>query len=544
MNCTVRSASTGNALSDAHSFSFASVAALYEGLDPARLETYRMRAQLLTDSHSVAHRAALVAGLRPYLQQHGASEASLQALERLAAPDALAVVTGQQAGLFTGPLYAVHKALTAIGVARRLEQFLSRPVVPVFWIASEDHDWHEVNHAWLLDAEDRPARVALNLQPPHHQMVGRTPLPAAEIRRVLGEAWRIVPDGVGKRDAFDLLETAAVPDGSLADWFAGLMLRWFAEDGLVVLDPCLPEVRALVRPVWTHALAHVDEVQAALEEAYQAVEAAGHAPQVVRDPLHTTVFYVQDGRRYVLERAGEGRLRARGLGLEAPVREWIARAEAEPAAFSSNVLLRPVVQDTLLPTLAYVGGPAEIAYHALARGVFRAHGRTLVPLIHRQRMVLYPPHLQRLLKQHDLTPEALERPVDWEQRLAAEAGGDVLAQEFAEYRQSAIRRWEAWAAAHADLGPQVMAMARRHAETEAASLLRLERKVRRLLLQRQAARLAQLQRIDGWLWTGGQAQERRLSPVSVCSACGMSWLREAPRWGDVEHPAPIFHLML
>jgi uncharacterized protein YllA (UPF0747 family) len=145
---------------------------------------------MLERTHTLAHRAALVDALRPYLERMDAPPASLAALERLRDVRAVAVVTGQQAGLFTGPLYTLYKAMTVLGLARRLEADLGRPVVPVFWIASEDHDWDEVNHAWILDRAGELARIRLTLQPAEHQMVGHIPLPAETAQQALRDAGR------------------------------------------------------------------------------------------------------------------------------------------------------------------------------------------------------------------------------------------------------------------------------------------------------------------------------------------------------------------
>ncbi|MCL6637280.1 MAG: bacillithiol biosynthesis cysteine-adding enzyme BshC, partial [Alicyclobacillus sp.] len=136
-------------LTDWHGQEFARVAHLYDGQDPRRLETYQQRAASVLPRFTAGHRAQLVATLRAHMTALGAPAAALAQADRLLDPESVAVVTGQQAGLFTGPLYTVYKALTALGLARRLEAELGRPVVPVFWIAAEDHDWAEVDHVYV-----------------------------------------------------------------------------------------------------------------------------------------------------------------------------------------------------------------------------------------------------------------------------------------------------------------------------------------------------------------------------------------------------------
>lgn len=535
---------TGNALADVHATAFSSVASLYDGQDPSRLDTYRARADLAASSMSLQHRTALVAALRPYLAEVGASDASFQALDSLLHPQSVAVVTGQQAGLFTGPLYSVYKALTAIGLAERLERELRRPVVPVFWVASEDHDWAEVNHAYVLDAQHVVQRVRLNGDPPLHQMVYHWPLSEANVNAAVRDLYALLPADEAREDMVSSLRNAWHAGDSLATWFARILSNLVGDRGLVMLDPCLPALRDLARPVWTTALQAANGVSAALDAAYAAVEASGFQPAVIRDTANTTLFYVEDGKRYVLERAGEHVLRARGLGREASVEEWLALANERPTSFSSNVLLRPVVQDTLLPTVAYVGGAAEISYHALARAVFHVHGRTLPPLVMRQRMTIYPPQVRRHMSTWQLTPAVLRQPTDLIQRFLHGEGLDAMEQSLTDLGAATEQLWAAWAAQFDYLGPQVATMVRAQVDREATWISRMEHKGKQLVLQRHEAQVRQLQQIERWLWTDGHLQERRLSPPTLWSRFGAALFRQLPAWSAFEQPGASYDVIL
>lgn len=539
----MRTEPTGNRLADLHATAFAEVAHLYDDEDPTLFATYRDRAEVVAQECSSSHRTRLVDVLRTYMIGLHASESALAALERLRDHRAVAVVTGQQAGLFGGPLLTVYKALSAVGLARRLEQELGRPVVPVFWIASEDHDWAEVNHAYVLNDEDEVCRLALPTAPDAHTMVFHHPLVHDDVDFMIREAFLQLPEGPAKAEILRMFRDSWESGDSLSTWFGRVMATLFRDQGLVILDPCLPGLRDLVRPVWETALGHVESVQAGLETAYQEVERLGIEPAVIRDRDNSTLFHVVDGKRYVLEKDGPGRLRLRGLGVSKTVAEWQEIARLDPTRFSSNVLLRPVVQDTLLPTLAYIGGPAEIAYHALSRAVFHAHGRKLPPLLLRQRITWYPADVFRNLTKWQVSQAELERPTDLITPRLGALGFASVEEEFERLRVATEQRWEDFAARIRNLGPQVSSMARAQAEREKAGIAKLQRKTQRLFEQRNEATIGQLRNIERWLWTDGHLQERRLCPLNFLSAQGLSWINQLPAWGDYDAPASVYHVV-
>lgn len=542
MKWYLREERTGNPLTDLHQFDFGQVSSLFDGQDPSEATTYSTRANTVVSSFTPTHRDELVGTLRVYMEELGASSTSLQLLDKLRDSRSVAVVTGQQAGLFGGPLYTLYKAMSAIGMAKRLEARLERPVVPVFWIASEDHDWGEVDHAYLLDPTDDVQRLKLKHTPEPHQMVFATQLNEAAVQDVIQHAQQTLPDGPEKQRVIQTMTDTFAPGMSMATWFAKILVKMVEPHGMVFLDPCLPGLRQLVLPVWQNALRNHEEVGVSLAAAYEEVQARGFTPAVVRDESNTTLFYVEHGKRFVLERTGHDTLRARGHGLEQSVDEWLCMAEANPSSFSSNVLLRPVVQDTLLPTVAYVGGPAEIAYHSLSRGVFHAHGRTLPPLFHRDRVLLIPPSVQRAMVKWGVGNVHATKVQNVTQTALRDLGGRELELEFGRMVESVMTRWRAWESTVTHLGPQVSAMAEAQAQREVAGLQRLQEKTMRLLALQHDAEVKQLRHIERWLWTDGYPQERRLCPLNVWSKYGLTWLTGLPFWGDFEAPSGVHHV--
>lgn len=542
MKWNMREVRSGNPLTDVHANDFSKVAELYDGQNPANLATYQNRAKAVLPQFTAQHREQLVTTLSAYMKRLGSSEQSFAQLERLLDPTSVAVVTGQQAGLFGGPLFSIYKALTAVGLAQRLERDLGHPVVPVFWIASEDHDWGEVNHAFVLDefSDVRKLQIEARAQP--HEMVYHTQLTTESVDAVLQRAQATIPDGIGKMEMLEFLRRAWEPGESLADWFGRVMAHLMNRHGLILLDPCLEGLRGLVGSVWERALLKRYEVQSHLSDVYQQLQAVGYSPTVLRDETNATLFYVEDGRRYVLEISGESTLRVRGLGIEKSVQDWVELARTQPTSFSSNVLLRPVVQDVLLPTLAYVGGPAEVAYFPLSRGVFHAHERVLPPVLLRQRVRLFTPTVLRNLKKWDLSLADVATPRDFVAEFLQEEGIETIDAHFASRVEEREREWSDWRASFAHLGPQIEPMAKASYEEERHRLHRLRRKTRRLFEQTRAAQVGQLRQIERWLWTDGHEQERRLCPLSVWAEVGSDCLRDLPAHGDYTEQAPFYEV--
>lgn len=303
---------------------------------------------------SPERRVALVQALRA---QNGPSEL----LDRLAQPGTVAVVTGQQVGLFSGPAYTIYKALTAVKIARELTAG-GLPAVPVFWLATEDHDFPEVNQCWTFGEAHRPVKIAVRDVPA--DIAGR-PVGEVRIGRYPTEALRqsLAPFPFGEEVA-GLVEQSYADGASFGAAFGALLRRLLPSHELLHIDPMAPAVRELAAPALRAALSQAPELNQALLERNAELTAAGYHAQVHVEETTSLVFLLEDGRRIALKRKG-GEYTANG-------RRFSTEELAERAAsLSPNALLRPVAQDSILPTVAYVGGPAELAYLAQSQVIYR-----------------------------------------------------------------------------------------------------------------------------------------------------------------------------
>jgi bacillithiol synthase len=333
-------------------------------------------------------------------------------LGRLAQPGSTVVVTGQQTGLFLGPLYTLHKAATAVARARWLSERTRRPCVPLFWLQTEDHDWEEVARAELLLPG---GRKALQL-----------PAETAEQARV-SMAQRALPAEVDHLTAAltDLLD--ASPHGpAVASLlarhyrqgrtpgaaFAGVLAELFADEGLLVLDPRTPAMARLALPMLHRAIEEQRAIAAALVRRAEALAKHGFTEQVHTRPDASLAFFHPRGLagpRYRLQCAGTGFCTPQG---EVSRAELFKCLETDPLCFSTSALLRPLVQDTLLPTAAFIGGPAECAYFAQLPPLYELFGLELPMVAPRARFRLLDERTRRLLERLGLRPEDTERPHD------------------------------------------------------------------------------------------------------------------------------------
>jgi len=322
----------------------------------------------------------------------GASQETLDNIARLRA-GASVIVTGQQVTLFGGPLFSLYKALTAIKLATEFTQS-GVDCVPVFWLATEDHDLEEVNHVTLLAADHTLKPFATTARGKENGPVGHIRFDA-DMDALVGQA----TEALGDSEITGFLRESYRSGESFGSAFGKLFSRFFKHSGVILLDACDPGLHQIAESVYRAAVVGAADLDEALLRRNQQLESAGYHVQVHVTPESTLLFAMHDGARVPVHRAN-GNFEIAGQKLSQP--ELVARISAEPQHFSANVLLRPVVQDYLLPTLAYVGGPAEVAYFAQASVVYEELLGRVTPVLPRFAATLVEPRIKRLLDRYHI----------------------------------------------------------------------------------------------------------------------------------------------
>jgi bacillithiol biosynthesis cysteine-adding enzyme BshC len=339
-------------------------------------------------------RKAIAAVLRRQNAMYGGDPETLRRIDELEQEDSVAVVTGQQVGLFTGPLYTIYKASTAVSICEELKR-RGIGAVPVFWMETEDHDLQEIARRTVLDLSSSVKvidyRNALFDEVQTQRPVGSLRFPEG-IRQAVKDYLGYIPDSSWKSQVQSQLESACKPGTSLALSFAQLMMQILHGSGLILYDPQDAESKQLASAVFRKALGEADAMRAALVRRSQELNAAGFHAQVSVSENSTLLFFFADGVRFALER------RNSGFGLKHGDRtfdldELLNCTLQTPEKLSPNVLLRPLVQDHLLPTVAYVGGSSELAYFAQIEVLYALLDRPMPVIWPRSSLTLLEPEI-------------------------------------------------------------------------------------------------------------------------------------------------------
>lgn len=384
-----------------YAFRFASVASFFAG-DPASRDAWAGAIDR-TQAHP-RRREALVHVLRAQQLRREAPAAARASADRLADARSVAVVTGQQAGLFGGPLYTVLKAITAIRLAAQVEREHGVPAVPIFWVEAEDHDWDEVASAVVLDGKDRPVTVTL----PKPADAGETSVARVTLTPDIDEAIAALTAALAPTEftatLVEGLRHAYRPGVGMADAFARWIERLLGPSGLVVYDCADPAAKPLAAPVFVAELSHPGTTSRLAASAGAALESRGYHAQVATSPEGVALFQLEP-RRAGIKRAGADFLvDDHTISAHALIDE----AQRHPERFSPNVLLRPIVQDTIFPTLAYVAGPSELAYFGQLKEVYAHFGMPMPLLVPRATATLLDSASTRFLARYDVAFESLQ----------------------------------------------------------------------------------------------------------------------------------------
>jgi bacillithiol biosynthesis cysteine-adding enzyme BshC len=469
----------------------------------------------------------LVAVLRAQQASLTGSPAVAAHLDALGAGNTAVVATGQQVGLFLGPLYGFYKAAAAVAVARALAAESGVRCVPLFWLQTEDHDFAEIAAATVADRDGKPRRLALADDDARISIAHRVLGP--EIAGLLDELGEALPAGPAADETLALLRAHYRPGQSPAAAFAGALSALFAEDGLLILDPRDARVAALAAPVYRRTIGEAPALEAALTARVAALGAAGFETQIEIRSGCALLFFHRGGvagPRYRLQRDGEGDgWILSGCEEDAVSDEALLSAiDREPLRLSTSALLRPIVQDSILPTAAYVGGPGELNYFAQLGPLFAHFGLPPPLVVPRARFRCVDARTRRLLGHVGLAPDDVGRPRrELYARLAPADTAPAGLPDPSAVRAQLAAQIEAADALARSLATAVPSLARAAARTRgtvAHALTRLADRYARALAERDGVLVDRLDRLEAALCPGGVPQERAYAWPSLAGRIG------------------------
>jgi bacillithiol synthase len=471
---------------------------------PTQPDIKHISASAKSVPRDLARQARVADALEKQNRAWGASEPTLRNIQRLR-DNAFAVVTGQQVGLFGGPLMSLFKIASVLALAQQVEQS-GVECVPVFWLATEDHDLDEVNQALLLKPDFQLAPFKANT-------AGVAGAPVATIRFADGmnEIAAEAANLLGESLAADYLRESYLEGDTFSNSFAKLYTRIFSDRGLILLDPADAELHRVAAPLFVDALARSAELDQAVLERNKELREGGYHEQVKVTGESTLLFALVHGARVPVHRAnGDFTIAKKPVSAQ----ELRKRVEAAPEQFNANVLLRPVLQDYWLPTLAYIGGPAEIAYFAQTAVVYQKLLGRITPILPRMSATLIEPRIERLLNKYEVElPELFHGECQLRDCLAARSLPAGLKQDFEQGRAAVESSMQRLSQSLQALDPTLVEAAGRAASKMRYQISRLEKRAAQAELRRTDILSRHAAQIENALYPNKSLQEREIAGI-------------------------------
>lgn len=491
---------------------------------PWEESTWKSRLSYMANKKMHADREQLADVLASYNQAIGAHPNVLEQIELLRRPETLVVIGGQQSGLFTGPLLVIYKAITVIRQAREAAKRYDRPVVPLFWIAGEDHDLAEVDHVHLLQSDLQLRKLQLHGLEHDRQSISDLPIPEGSWEQAIRELATELPDTELKAELLRKLTSLCSDANTLSIAFARIMAWLFGEEGLVLIDSADPAVRQLETPMWHKLIMMNDPLRDAYEQGKTNLDSNGYPQQADVHPDGANLFYYHEGKRLLLYRDGDNFVDKQGI-VSLSREQLLQIAEQEPHLLSNNVLTRPLMQDFLFPVLAVVLGPGEIAYWAQLKEAFTVLEMEMPVIIPREGYTLLEPIDQKTLAKHEMTVldalhELDQRRNQW---LESQVPFDIDA-EIAEVEASIRRLYEPLIDKAGEINQVMRELGQANLKRIVDQVTYYRNRLHREVESKHEVGLRQFTRLQASLLPNGIPQERVYNVFAYLNRYGHHWI--------------------
>ncbi|MFQ5638279.1 MAG: bacillithiol biosynthesis cysteine-adding enzyme BshC [bacterium] len=498
---------------------------------------YRDPKNLLGRAGQIKSRDLPLGRLAPILkeqnQRFGCGSQTLAKIDWLLDRNACAVVTGQQTGLFAGPLFTIYKALTAIKFADRLSRNCEGCYVPMFWLASDDHDFREANHIVIPNRTNEPVEIAYEAHPTDSR------IPVSEIRltdaisQLLEQLDEHTHPSEFKADVLAQLADAYQPGTGFAAAFGSWLTTLFKPFGLILIDASDPRMKTLGRPVFEKEISGQSPSTTAALLASKTLGKEYHA-QVQVHPNRLNLFYVDKGRHAI--EFSDGSFSIKDSGRTFSEHELLTELEQHPERFSPNVLLRPLYQDALLPTIAYVAGPAESAYYAQMKGIY-AHFEIPMPVIFpRKSLTLLENKIEKVLDTYNLKVPDFWGNVDSViSRIAQEQLPESLEQQVADAARKVNENLETLGKIVAQFEPTLISTVEKTRGKMSGQIDMLSKKIVQAYKKRNEVIGRQIYKAKNSLYPNNHLQERGLNIVPYLIKHGFGFIDQLHEAIDISH---------
>ncbi len=437
---------------------------------------------------------------------------SQERLDRWVEGSGLVVSTGQQPGLMGGPLYCLYKGITAVKLAKKLENLLCRPVFPVFWIASEDHDWEESAHTYLIDGSNSLKRLQITDPGQINRSIHRVLLDK-DVEGFIEEVTQSIPKNEFSDHYLKLIIDGYNPGNTLVDGFRTVLSELLGPLGMFFVDAANELVKRSSREILFAELDQAEAHECFLREESEKIEVAGYPVQVPILKGGVNLFLEGSLGRERLYRHFDG-FEMHGSGDKITADAIRSRFEDDPLSLSSNVLLRPIVESAILPTVSYVAGPGEISYYGQIKKLYNAHGLKMPIIFPRPSVTVVESKIRKIIDKFSLSPKELMSPhYEVASRIAHEKIPEDVSTAIGKLEDSMREGSRDLLQASQDVDPTLEGPVTRMRNTALSALQEAERKIAQSVKRKIDIDLGQLEKAQVHLFPERNPQERILNPI-------------------------------
>lgn len=437
---------------------------------------------------------------------------SQERLDRWVEESGLVVSTGQQPGLMGGPLYCLYKGITAVELAKKLEVLLCRPVFPVFWIASEDHDWEESAHTYLIDGSNSLKRLQVSDPGQNNNSIHRVILDK-DVKGFIEQITQTIPKTEFSDHYLKLIIDGYSPGNTLVDGFRTVFSELLGPLGMFFVDAANELVKQSSREILFTELDQAEAHECFLREESEKIQSAGYPIQVPILEGGVNLFLEGSLGRERLYRHSDG-FKMHSSGDKITADSIKSRFEDDPLSLSSNVLLRPIVESAVLPTVSYVAGPGEISYYGQIKKLYNAHGLKMPIIFPRPSVTVLESKIRKIIDKFDLSPKELMRP-------HYEIASEIAREKMPEDVSGAIGKFEDHIREDSkglidvsqDIDSTLKGPITRMRNTALSALQEAERKIVQSVKRKIDIDLGQLEKAHIHLFPEKKPQERILNPI-------------------------------
>ncbi|OAK67073.1 bacillithiol biosynthesis cysteine-adding enzyme BshC [Lederbergia galactosidilytica] len=341
------------------------------------------------------NRKGLATCIKNYMERFPMSNATKKSLEKLQNDNSTVVIGGQQAGLLTGPLYTIHKVISIIKLAEQQEKKLGTPVIPVFWIAGEDHDFLEINHVYT-EAGHMMKKINYPEQNGLKQMASDIVYNKEEMQKWLETIFMHLGERKYTKEVFSSVLEASNRSETITDFFTMIIMSLFKDYGLLVIDAADSQLRELEKPFFSKVIDQASEITEKVIDQQELIQHYGFNRMLEIQPQSANLFLYEEKDRLLLDYDADlDRFKVEKINWQMDRQELSAKLKETPELFSNNVVTRPLMQESLFPSLAFIAGPGEIAYWGELKQAFELWDMKMPPLVPRINITFIESNIER-----------------------------------------------------------------------------------------------------------------------------------------------------